>query len=549
MDVLSYLLSKKYTDTVISQIANFETYILEALPETGECHIFYIIPGDNNETHDLYIWAANKGTFEKVGSTKVDLTNYYNKEEIKDLLKNLDVDFTGYATEEFVRDAITNIKLPEAYNDTELRNLISEKADKVHSHDEYLTEHQSLEGYAKETYVDTAINNIVFPKPDLNNYYTKSEVENLIPDTSKFITEIPEDYATKAFVSEEITKAVTSGEVTLEGYATETYVQTEIANLNIPSIEGLTTEKYVDDAIAAISKPVEEVKTTLSTAILPKVEKVDEILPVVEELKTTAATQEWVNEQNFATEQFVTDTLANINVSTECTIGLDFTTNIKLGHLKAGTEIKSNMTLGEILRKILVCDHEYGDWVITKQPEVGVPGEQQKTCKCCGEVATEAIPALPEPEEPVGITYLAGTFGNDDVEVQEWPSYIDTWSEEEQEEISMHYVNNMIEYSVASEEDLVGRHGFAIKTPFVIESQSLAEYGDSSTDPYITRPAIVLPKGYEVTAWNTDIDNSSLSECAVLSYELTDGRIVYYTLDFQQQTGTTVTHYLTIVKN
>ena len=64
----------------------------------------------------------------------------------------------------------------------------------------------------------------------------------------------------------------------------------------------------------------------------------------------------------------------------------------------------------------------------------------------------------------------------------------------------MHYVNNMIEYSVASEDELVGRHGFAINTPFVKESNSLAAYGEISEDPYITRPAIILPIGYEVTA-------------------------------------------------
>lgn len=58
----------------------------------------------------------------------------------------------------------------------------------------------------------------------------------------------------------------------------------------------------------------------------------------------------------------------------------------------------------------------------------------------------------------------------------------------------------MIENTVASEEDLIGRHGFAITTPFVTESQSLANYGDTSTDPYITKPAVVLPIGYQVTA-------------------------------------------------
>jgi hypothetical protein len=59
----------------------------------------------------------------------------------------------------------------------------------------------------------------------------------------------------------------------------------------------------------------------------------------------------------------------------------------------------------------------------------------------------------------------------------------------------------MTETSVNSEEDLVGRHGFAITTPFIAESASIRDgYGETASDPYITKPAIVLPKGYTVTA-------------------------------------------------
>jgi hypothetical protein len=64
----------------------------------------------------------------------------------------------------------------------------------------------------------------------------------------------------------------------------------------------------------------------------------------------------------------------------------------------------------------------------------------------------------------------------------------------------MHYVNNMLTTTVESENDLVGRHGFVIETPFVKESNSLASYGDISTDPYFTNPAILLPAGYKVVA-------------------------------------------------
>jgi hypothetical protein len=58
----------------------------------------------------------------------------------------------------------------------------------------------------------------------------------------------------------------------------------------------------------------------------------------------------------------------------------------------------------------------------------------------------------------------------------------------------------MLETPVESEADLVGRHGFAITTPFVKESNSLASYGDASEDPFMTYPTIILPEGYIVEA-------------------------------------------------
>ena len=290
----------------------------------------------------------------------------------------------------------------------------------------------------------------------------------------------------------------------------------------------------------------------------------EEVIPVLEHKQA-------IREENRVEPDCTTDgSYEKVTYCTECGEVLNRETIIlpALGH-KPSAAVKENnvdpdctnkgsydnvvycSVCGEELSRTTVevqaLGHDYGDWVITKQPEVGAPGEQTKTCKRCGDVITEEIPAL-EPEEPQGISYLSGTFGN--IDVQEWPEpYIETWEPNEQDEISMHYVNNMLTTTVESENDLVGRHGFVIKTPFVKESNSLASYGDTSTDPYFTNPAILLPAGYKVVAWNTDVDNSSLSEQVVNSYTLTDGRIVYYTPTYSQQTGATVTHYLTITKN
>ena len=270
--------------------------------------------------------------------------------------------------------------------------------------------------------------------------------------------------------------------------------------------------------------------------------------------------------------------IANNTNAADSTIGFDFVTNITVGHLAAGTQIKKEQTLQEILYSILYKFIEYSvtfantDLQVVTVEEGKAITRPENPIKDGFEFAGWYIDANftteynfedlvysdltiyakwieinTDPDEPSAISYLTGTFGNQDA--QEWAfPYVEDWSEEEQEEISMHYVNNMTEYSVASEDDLVGRHGFAITTPFVEESNSLAAYGSKSVDPYMTNPAIVLPQNYAVTSWNTDPEGSSLSEQTVRTYELSDGRVVYYASTCKQQTGLTNTHYLNIEK-
>lgn len=456
MDILSYILSKKYTDKAVSSIANFKVHVVDSLPANGVANTFYLVSSTGASNSILYIWAENTGSFEQVGTTELTLGNYYTKDEVTALLNSVKVDLTGYATETWVKEAISAIKFPEEYDDTELRNLINNKADRIHTHDQYLTKQQALAEYAKKSELFSGDYN------DLSNKPVIPSIEGL---------------ATENYVKNAIAEAeLNDKEVDLTGYATKDDVAEAISKIEFPTtdLSNYYNKQEIDTKIENIEHPT-------------------------------------VSLEGYATEDYVNKAIENISIKADNTIGIDFVTDITVGHLEAGSEIKANMTIGEILHKILVA------------------------------------PAL-EPEKPQGLSYLSGTFGNTDV--QEWPEpYIDTWEPNEQNEISMHYVNNMLTTTVESENDLIGRHGFAIKTPFVRESNSLAAYGDVSTDPYFTNPAILLPTGYKVVAWNTDVDNSSLSEQVVNSYTLTDGRIVYYTPTYAQQTGATVTHYLTITKN
>ena len=54
---------------------------------------------------DKRITALEKGGG---GGGTADLSNYYNKQEVDDMLANVEVDLTGYATESYVETAISN---------------------------------------------------------------------------------------------------------------------------------------------------------------------------------------------------------------------------------------------------------------------------------------------------------------------------------------------------------------------------------------------------------------------------------------------------------
>lgn len=173
---------------------------------------------------------------------------------------------------------------------------ISGKADKNHTHSQYLTEHQSLAAYAKKseipdvsdfitsipseyiteselnaksyatkTYVDNAIADIDFPEgTDLSAYAKKTDVPTKVSQLSNdknYLTEIPSEYVTD---SELRAKNYLTEHQSLAAYATKTYVDNTIAenqpNLSkyalkteIPSTADFAAKKDVQTNSAAIA--------------------------------------------------------------------------------------------------------------------------------------------------------------------------------------------------------------------------------------------------------------------------------------------------------
>ena len=65
----------------IASIPQFKLSIVEALPTIGEKMTLYLVPkeGTNNDVYDEYIWIEQTSSFEHLGTTAVDLTDYVKK--------------------------------------------------------------------------------------------------------------------------------------------------------------------------------------------------------------------------------------------------------------------------------------------------------------------------------------------------------------------------------------------------------------------------------------------------------------------------------------
>ena len=62
----------------IASIPQFKMSIVNELPSTGEKMTLYLVPkeGTNNDVYDEYIWIEQTSSFEHLGTTAVDLTDY-----------------------------------------------------------------------------------------------------------------------------------------------------------------------------------------------------------------------------------------------------------------------------------------------------------------------------------------------------------------------------------------------------------------------------------------------------------------------------------------
>ncbi len=80
--------SKAEVNALIGDLKTIQIEKVTQLPSTGESNKIYLVPanpeiGDNH--HIEYIWVDTESRFEPIGDTKIDLTNYWSKSELREV--------------------------------------------------------------------------------------------------------------------------------------------------------------------------------------------------------------------------------------------------------------------------------------------------------------------------------------------------------------------------------------------------------------------------------------------------------------------------------
>ena len=140
--------NKTWVQARIAEIQHFHREIVQVLPLVGADNVLYLVqkPGTSGDIYNEYIWTGTK--FELIGSTATDLTDYYNKTQVNNLLDNkVNTEIgKGLSTNDFtnsyktqVDDATSNISTLNTtvstlsstvaglhnYNDAEIRQNIT----------------------------------------------------------------------------------------------------------------------------------------------------------------------------------------------------------------------------------------------------------------------------------------------------------------------------------------------------------------------------------------------------------------------------------------
>lgn len=187
--------------TMIGNLANLRIEVVTKLPSTGELNVIYLVKkvGKNPDVHDEYIYVEN--TWEKIGNTEVDLSNYYTKEQV---YSKSEV-YTKTEVDNIKNDIESNIPtIPNVETGmTGVGNVITSiEVDAINKHKVIATKGTSVYSKAEidEKLFDSGFGDVIAEAPftTSDRVITSSGAGKTIKDSGILLTNL----ATKEFVNQ-----------------------------------------------------------------------------------------------------------------------------------------------------------------------------------------------------------------------------------------------------------------------------------------------------------------------------------------------------------
>ena len=187
--------------TMIGNLASLRIEVVTELPSTGEVNVIYLVKkvGKNPDVHDEYIYVEN--TWEKIGNTEVDLSNYYTKEQV---YSKSEV-YTKTEVDNIKNDIESNIPtIPNVETGmTGVGNVITSiEVDAINKHKVIATKGTSVYSKAEidEKLFDSGFGDVIAEAPftTSDRVITSSGARKTIKDSGILVTNL----ATKEFVNQ-----------------------------------------------------------------------------------------------------------------------------------------------------------------------------------------------------------------------------------------------------------------------------------------------------------------------------------------------------------
>lgn len=241
---------------------------------------------------------------------------------------------TTYATKKELRTDVSELQLSLDHIAKELSDGTLVVGEAVNAGYAFEAKYAMEAGYAIRDERSNIIHETYVPITTLNSYYTKAQAD------AAFMTQAEVD----ARVNEVIAGAVDGDNLTnltelvtyLNTHGAEAAKMSEAITTLEATVKEHTHEQYLTKAdLEGYSKFSGSYDDLTNKPEIPSIE-------------------------GLATEDFVREEIKNSGHMTiaDLQIGENFTTDIKVGHLEAGFEVKSTMTFGELLKRILRCEHD-----------------------------------------------------------------------------------------------------------------------------------------------------------------------------------------------